>query len=537
MTLRLDPRNARKHSETNKKRIRQSLETVGPARSIFSDADDIIRGGNGVYEQAQALGIPTRIVESDGKELIVVKRVDLKGKDAIRAAALDNIAADSSAYDYDAVILAEIARDDVVIAAMAREDARLAELLKGEATGVSKGQARQTLAERFIIPPFSVLDARQGYWQERKRAWIALGIESELGRGTDIVPNGSHRDASQDGCYKRGFNATPGGSPRPAASLVDGHTVRGDGKGRAIAHGALAVSDTILREKPSADQGVKRGLSRSNGQDLMKGENENFPTRLTWVAGDRPEVELDECSRKNLAATQQTGTSIFDPVLCEIAYRWFCPQGGTVLDPFAGGSVRGIVAAYLNYGYIGIDLRPEQIAANEEQAQGIVPGNMPRWITGDSRNLAQMVSDKADLIFSCPPYFDLELYSENPQDLSNAGEYGKFIADYRAIVAQAVGLLNDNRFACFVVGDIRDKKGFYRNFVSDTIAAFQDAGATLYNEAILVTAVGSLPIRVGAQFGHYRKLGKTHQNVLVFFKGDPKTIKENYGAVEIGTDG
>ncbi len=45
--------------------------------------------------------------------------------------------------------------------------------------------ARRTLAERFIVPPFSVLDARQGYWQDRKRAWLALGIESELGRGDD----------------------------------------------------------------------------------------------------------------------------------------------------------------------------------------------------------------------------------------------------------------------------------------------------------------------------------------------------------------
>jgi hypothetical protein len=43
--------------------------------------------------------------------------------------------------------------------------------------------AYASLQERFICPPFSVLDAKQGYWQERKRAWLALGIESELGRG------------------------------------------------------------------------------------------------------------------------------------------------------------------------------------------------------------------------------------------------------------------------------------------------------------------------------------------------------------------
>jgi hypothetical protein len=44
-----------------------------------------------------------------------------------------------------------------------------------------------TLAGRFIIPPFTVLNAQSGEWQKRKRAWLALGIESELGRGDDIL--------------------------------------------------------------------------------------------------------------------------------------------------------------------------------------------------------------------------------------------------------------------------------------------------------------------------------------------------------------
>jgi len=39
------------------------------------------------------------------------------------------------------------------------------------------------LAARFGIAPFTVLNAREGWWQDRKRAWIALGIQSELGRG------------------------------------------------------------------------------------------------------------------------------------------------------------------------------------------------------------------------------------------------------------------------------------------------------------------------------------------------------------------
>lgn len=94
-------------------------------------------------------------------------------------------------------------------------------------------------------------------------------------------------------------------------------------------------------------------------------------------------------------------------------------------------------------------------------------------------------------------------------------------------------MLKEDRFACFVVGDIRDKNGFYRNFVSDTIAGFEKAGMQLYNEAILVNVIGSLPIRIQASFGSYRKLGKSHQNVLVFYKGNPKKIKDNYSEIEV----
>jgi hypothetical protein len=77
-------------------------------------------------------------------------------------------------------------------------------------------------------------------------------------------------------------------------------------------------------------------------------------------------------------------------------------------------------------------------------------------------------------------------------------------------------------------------QGFYRNFVSGTIGAFEAAGAHLYNKATLVTAVGSLPIRIGKQFGRYRKLGKTHQNVLVFYNGQPKGIPEQSGECDLG---
>lgn len=227
-----------------------------------------------------------------------------------------------------------------------------------------------------------------------------------------------------------------------------------------------------------------------------------------------------------------TGTSIFDPVLCELAYLWFSAPGWRVLDPFAGGSVRGIVAACLGRNYLGVELRPEQVEANKPQAEKTCKDIKPVWVCGDSLKVVPDLEGEFDFIFSCPPYGDLEVYSDRPEDISNK-DWPEFLQLYGQIIAASVRKLKENRFACFVVGDFRDGDGFYRNFVSETIASFQRNGANLYNEAILVTAVGSLPIRAARLFNAARKLGKTHQNVLVFCKGSPEQAAKDLGGIDL----
>ncbi|WP_321479757.1 ParB N-terminal domain-containing protein [uncultured Bacteroides sp.] len=312
------------------------------------------------------------------------------------------------------------------------------------------------LRDRFIIPPFSILDTKLGSWQERKRAWLSLGIKSEEGRDKEIT---------------YGMSSQP---PRV-------YEVRNK-----------------LREMTGVDPSWK---------------------------------ELrDYCNRNNIPLME--GTSIFDPVLCELSYRWFNIPAGEILDPFAGGSVRGIVATMLGYKYTGIDLREEQVLANynnsEELSSRYPEGQIsPTWLCGDSASIDEMFQGNADMIFSCPPYADLEVYSDDPKDLSNM-DYESFLAAYRTIISLSCEKLRENRFAVFVVGEVRDKKGANRGFVSDTIKAFVDSGLHYYNEMILANVVGSLALRVTKQFNNSRKIGKLHQNVLVFYKGDVKNIKKNF---------
>jgi hypothetical protein len=159
----------------------------------------------------------------------------------------------------------------------------------------------------------------------------------------------------------------------------------------------------------------------------------------------------------------------------------------------------------------------------------------PVWIEGDSRAIADLLPAdfEADFIWTCPPYADLEVYSDHPADLSAMSD-PDFTDAYRQIIAAACARLKPDRFAAITVGEVRDDRGMCRNLPGLTIEAFEAAGLKLYNDAILVTAVGSLPIRVGRQFTAARKLGRTHQSVLVFVKGDPKAATAACGAVEFG---
>ena len=232
-----------------------------------------------------------------------------------------------------------------------------------------------------------------------------------------------------------------------------------------------------------------------------------------------------------------TGTSIFDPVLAETCYRWYTALGDRILDPFAGGSVRGIVAARTGRYYQGIDLSEPQVLENEAQA---VPPTLretdptPRWRLGDSRVvLAEwMAADNHqpyDYLFSCPPYHDLEQYSEDPRDLSRM-DWDGFLEAYWTVIMRACEHLATDRFAGWVIGDLRyGKHGYMRDFVGQTVAAFSAGGCELYDTACLLTPVGTGALRAAQQFNPTRKLVRVHQYLLVFCKGDPRAATARLG--------
>ena len=256
------------------------------------------------------------------------------------------------------------------------------------------------------------------------------------------------------------------------------------------------------RMKELKDLGIKGEIGRN-----IKTKN-----RMKAIDGKNP-------SLLSIGDNEKKGNfiSVFDPALCEVLYKWFCPDKGTIFDPFAGGSVRGIVANYLGYKYSGIDIRKEQIESNREQAREILANsNQPKWWTGDSDKLLNNTTREFDMVFSCPPYADLEVYSDLDGDISNMN-YKEFMLAYESIIKKSCNLLKSGGYACFVVGEVRDKKGNYLGFIPDTINAFKKCGMNYYNEAIYLQGLGTAAMRANNNMKK-QKLVKIHQNVLVFKK-------------------
>lgn len=837
--IRPDERNARTHSEAQIDQLAGSMRRFGWTVPMLIDVerDQLIVAGHGrrmgalrLFDLGEPIKLPGGQVLPIGK----VPGIDVSGwsDDERRAYALaDNQLALQAGWDDD------ILREEIEAAQLAGIDlldlgfdpdalAALEAAAIDDAEGRGRGTANPgSMAAEFMIPPFSVLSARDGWWQDRKRAWLALGIKSEVGRGGNLLGHSLHQQTA----------LALGGDYDKAKAFIDKQRAEGmpdseilvlaqGGKAAAFGSGSASgggrqpgetTADRMFRQRDDK----RKPDARAFGQSLLDGENKNIAMargeRQSVTGGERERpaglggVTMQSLSSHSRYYEQKTaaearlgrklspeeferdhwvmpdselnsGTSIFDPVLCEIAYRWWSAPGQLILDPFAGGSVRGIVAAALGRRYVGVDLRPEQVEANRAQWPGIkaqlgdgptdpsavpplavdeiegirvvrddqvvggtkrralerilaeheatefiyatpaygfaqialawaakavgkrativvagrrirhartqlaaeagaeivevskggyltvvqkratdlaaergaylvpfgmddpifidalaqialeLPGPAPTevwsvagsgvltralqqawpeakfhavrigkwpdagkallydapekfedeaqepppfpscgnydakawrfikehaspgalfwnvgadpaateqgpepiWEVGDSRTKIDELGLEVDFVFSCPPYGDLEVYSDDPADLStlDADEFDK---TYAEIIARSIASLKPDRFACFIVGDYRDKRGLYRNFVSKTINAFEAAGARLYNEAILVTSAGSLAIRAGKQFRSTRKLGKTHQNVLVFVKGDPRRATEALGPVDV----
>jgi hypothetical protein len=101
-TLKADHKNARKRTDRSADLIKESLERYGAARSIVIDEENRILAGNGTVEGAKAAGIKNvRIIETEGDEIIAIRRTGLSEDEKVGLALADNRTSDLSEWDQE----------------------------------------------------------------------------------------------------------------------------------------------------------------------------------------------------------------------------------------------------------------------------------------------------------------------------------------------------------------------------------------------------------------------------------------------------
>lgn len=222
-------RNSRTHSEQQVAQIAASIREFGFTNPVLVDADGGLIAGHGRVLAARLLGldaVPTielgHLTPTQRKAYVIADNklaLNAGWDEASLRAEFDDLA--SEGFDLG---LTGFALDE--IAALTGDEG-------GGADGATAEKGDGSLAAKFMIPPFSVLNAREGWWQDRKRAWLALGIKSELGRGGALTMGAEQVTSPGLNFYRdQRPQAAPGGSARPAADYSKRQ--RGNGAGRAL---------------------------------------------------------------------------------------------------------------------------------------------------------------------------------------------------------------------------------------------------------------------------------------------------------------
>lgn len=154
------PANAKQHPGEQVQHIANSIREFGFRQPIVVDADNVVVIGHGRLMAAKQLGLDS----------VPVLRADDLTDEQIRALRLADNKTNESEWDFE-LLEAELAELELDFD---MTDFGFDEVQVDIPTVPDDEAHAGALAERYVVPPFSVLDARQGYWQDRKRQWLEI---------------------------------------------------------------------------------------------------------------------------------------------------------------------------------------------------------------------------------------------------------------------------------------------------------------------------------------------------------------------------
>jgi DNA modification methylase len=218
------------------------------------------------------------------------------------------------------------------------------------------------------------------------------------------------------------------------------------------------------------------------------------------------------------AGRSKDGASIMPAELVAFFIRYYSRPGEVYLDPFMGQGVQMQVAKRLGLHYHGYDLSTEFFAYIDAVRGKIDDGQTTLSIThGDSREPSAIPDGIGDFSFHSPPYWDIEFYGTEPEQLGYQQTYADFLLGMEAVARAWLPKFKPGAWHVVNVNDFR-KDGRYYPYHADTISLFQRAGWTLCDTWIIDGLVGGLPKAFAVDFNLKRIAPKVHEYALVFRK-------------------
>jgi DNA modification methylase len=199
--------------------------------------------------------------------------------------------------------------------------------------------------------------------------------------------------------------------------------------------------------------------------------------------------------------------------------KMYSEEGETILDPFAGHNSRMELVYKLNRNYIGYDISHKFMESNrlimqklKGSEQGILfNGSDITLIEEDARNIK--LNNPIDMIMTSPPYYDIEWYGDEPQQLGKCKTYADFILNIEAIIKNSIEYLKEGGFCCWCINDFR-RNGILYAYHADIIKCFLSSGLKLHD--IIITDLG-YPIGAAfvSQLEEQKRSAKRHEYIII----------------------
>lgn len=273
-----------------------------------------------------------------------------------------------------------------------------------------------------------------------------------------------------------------------------------------LSRGALSRSlFNLPNEKRRGSKGANAGMSRVDPADNHKGERGRSTSRARRELGIVGGVP----------AAAQGAVSVMPGELVDFTIKYYAKSGQTYLDPFAGQGVQLQVAALHGMKYFGYDACTEYVdyITTIVDRLGLSP-DVAHVTRGDSRFPTEIPDGIGDFCFTSPPYYDVEYYGPEAEQLGNEQTYDDFMKSMLDIYRAWLPKFKPGAWMVVNTNDIRRDKEFLP-YHSDTTSALREAGWLLHDTWIVEGLISGLPKIFAVQHNSRRTAPKIHEYLIV----------------------